>query len=140
MADTVFKTGTPGNSPFIRHTPGPWRTAKSGIFAGHTFLAHVSGGTQIATEAEVDANAQLIAAAPELLASLLALLDANHSGEPVRVARAVRSGLALLVRLASSAAHGLNAESRPDPDDTLFKRQAPAFAVVTVVLASGGAV
>lgn len=142
MADTAFKSGTPGNTPFIPHTPGPWRTAKSGIFAGHTFLAHVSGGTQIATEAEVDANAHLLAAAPELLASLLALLDANHSGEPVRIARAVWTGLALLARLSNSAVNsaeiGLNAEPEPSPDNTQFKRQAPARAVGAVVLAMGG--
>jgi hypothetical protein len=144
MADTVFKTGTPGNlSPFFTHTAAPWHAERGCIYVGEGnavhCLAEVYGGA-VASKAEADADARLIATAPELLASLLALLDANHSGEPVRVARAVRSGLALLVRLASGAAHGLNAESRPDPDDTLFKRQAPAFAVVAVGLASGGAV
>ena len=143
MADTAFKTGTPGNlSPFFTHTAAPWHAERGCIYVGEGnavhCLAEVYGGA-VATKAESDADARLIAASPELLASLLALLDANHSGEPVRVARAVRSGLALLVRLATGAVNGVNAEREPDPEGTQFKQQAPACVVNAVIaLAMGG--
>jgi hypothetical protein len=146
MADTAFKTGTPGNfPPFFTHTAAPWHAERGCIYVGEGnavhCLAEVYGGA-VATKAEADADARLIAASPELLASLLALLDANHSGEPVRIARAVWTGLALLARLSNSAVIGLNAEPEPNPDTAQFKRQAPACAVGAAgaaVLAMGGA-
>lgn len=58
------------------HAPGPWRVHPPGlaralslrIFAGTKFLASV--GNSDDTLAETQANADLIAAAPELLAAL----------------------------------------------------------------------
>ena len=71
------------------HTPGPWHFDKSGnittinenaarpLFAPRTFgkfiaSVHMDGGSL-----PVEANARLIAAAPDLLAALEALVDAT---------------------------------------------------------------
>jgi hypothetical protein len=67
------------------HTPGPWVVDRSRNIVAHSpvgavFLADVySGGPGIAT---ANANARLIAAAPDLLAALESLTDvAEHDGE-----------------------------------------------------------
>ena len=142
MANTAIKTGTPGNTPFFMHTAAPWSAERGCIYVGEgaavRCLAEVYGGA-VASDAEAHADARLMAASPELLAALLALLDANHSDEPVRVARTARAGLALLARLSNGAVKGGNAEPGPDPDNTAFKRQAPACAAVAVAWSMGGA-
>jgi hypothetical protein len=59
----------------IEHTPGPWEAIRDAVPAGFTqFTVYAEGsGRRVATAFEADANAQLIAAAPELLAALIAL-------------------------------------------------------------------
>ena len=59
-----------------KHTPGPWHVFKdSSIYSKHAdyTLAEIVAGM---TDEECDANARLIAAAPELLKALQAALDA----------------------------------------------------------------
>lgn len=63
----------------MKHTPGPWdRNIKAGgkypiIFAGRN--QHVAQACQQKNPDETEANISLIAAAPDLLAALEALLD-----------------------------------------------------------------
>lgn len=63
------------------HTPGPWRVhAVAGLIQeanGHSIAAYT--GT---SQDEADANARLIAAAPELLAALEHLLALNSGCAP----------------------------------------------------------
>jgi hypothetical protein len=88
-----------------KHTPGPWRVAAMRGFAGSIGVGP-KGETAVAVIAadafpsEREANARLIAAAPELLAALRAMIgvwehgidpsDEQEIGEPtaVRWARA----------------------------------------------------
>lgn len=59
------------------HTPGPWEQGSNGgnkVFAGHDAVALVN--TSMPAHA---ANACLIAAAPDLLAALGALIDAHRA-------------------------------------------------------------
>lgn len=73
-----------------KHTPGPWKisTARTwNIFSAESHVAtvHFSGLTPTGKQREeVDANARLIAAAPELLALKGALEVMNHSEARVR--------------------------------------------------------
>ena len=48
------------------HTPGPWRAEGPNVYAKKKLLTCVAGGEGISI-AEDDANARLIAAAPDLL-------------------------------------------------------------------------
>jgi hypothetical protein len=60
-----------------RHTPGPWRREMEEIYATIDYndylIADATGDTDLEIE-EAEANANLIAAAPELLAALKALM------------------------------------------------------------------
>ena len=61
-----------------QHTPGPWETSRDAVPAGHvqiTVYEFVSGD-RVATVFQNEANARLIAAAPDLLAALEAMLAA----------------------------------------------------------------
>jgi hypothetical protein len=64
------------------HTPGPWHlntleTVLYSVHANRGCVAEISRGTMNEVPAnEIEANARLIAAAPELLAALEALIDA----------------------------------------------------------------
>lgn len=68
----------------MSHTPGPWHAPSAGIFAGNERVAVVEalrcpklkakGGTR---NVEIAANAQLIAAAPEMLEIIQ---EAYHRG------------------------------------------------------------
>ena len=80
----------------MKHSPGPWLKMGRTIYvlqpargsarlpheAGNRFTAYVErGGTSDISEEELEANADLIAAAPELLESLKTLVDAiGHLG------------------------------------------------------------
>ncbi len=79
-----------------KHTPGPWRVGygfmESGVFSadGKTLVAGTHGSARNWRRqeqiAEQDANARLIAAAPELLAALMGLrlyVDPMMGGEEV---------------------------------------------------------
>ena len=54
------------------HTPGPWSTSKDAVPAGYVQVTvyEEATGRRVATAFEQEANAYLIAAAPELLAAL----------------------------------------------------------------------
>jgi hypothetical protein len=60
------------------HTPGPWRVTGPNVRAGDALLATVTDhwANEKTPDAEKMANARLIAAAPELLAALSAMLGA----------------------------------------------------------------
>ena len=57
-----------------KHTPGPWEISRDAVPAGHvqvTVYAETGGrGTRVATVFDREANAALIAAAPDLLAAV----------------------------------------------------------------------
>ena len=61
------------------HTPGPWIQAKHSpadvIVGGNTMIATARDGLNGIDREQAVANARLIAAAPELLTALQALLD-----------------------------------------------------------------
>ena len=54
------------------HTPGPWETSRDAVPDGHTQVTVYaeSDGERVATAFRNEANARLIAAAPDLLAAL----------------------------------------------------------------------
>jgi hypothetical protein len=53
--------------PDAKHTPGPWRNNCFQVYAGQDRIAHTGmGQLGAARSAEAEANARLIAAAPEL--------------------------------------------------------------------------
>lgn len=59
-----------------KHTPGPWATSRDAVPAGHiqiTIYAEASG-ERVATAFLAEENADLIAAAPDLLAACEAVL------------------------------------------------------------------
>jgi hypothetical protein len=81
-----------------KHTPGPWRVTNNpdGVYHDTMSLVvtdkgEVCGPRQIRLQApgDVEANARLIAAAPDLLAALKALLVMCHSPEPVKLDEAL---------------------------------------------------
>lgn len=65
----------------MKHTPGPWQAVKNGVCqsavqaSNGTWITHDAGEELSCNEAE--ANARLIAAAPELLEALQAMLNAD---------------------------------------------------------------
>ena len=64
----------------VRHTPGPWGNNKWNchehqISALGSTVALVSHSSAVISEESADANARLIAAAPDLLEALFRLLD-----------------------------------------------------------------
>lgn len=102
----------PAPTPKTAHTPGPWHVSGGNqignpnrpydIVAGFSLLAQVGvlTGTQHAI-GESQANARLIAAAPQLLAALKRILAAWDSGlmnyvgrEPGQALQAVRDAIA----------------------------------------------
>lgn len=68
-----------------KHTPGPWHTGKPELSNGYVWINPPDGCCgEIATAWHIDqgsaeANARLIAAAPDLLETLIGLLDAVQS-------------------------------------------------------------
>ena len=52
-----------------QHTPGPWTTSRDAVPSHHTQITVYaeSSGERVATVFQTEANARLIAAAPELL-------------------------------------------------------------------------
>jgi len=54
-----------------KHTPGPWETSKDAVPEGHIQITvYEPTGRRVATVFETEANARLIAAAPDLLKEL----------------------------------------------------------------------
>jgi hypothetical protein len=72
----------------VGHTPGPWITEDfAGVWAGNLELAKIRGEQGLPREA----NARLIAAAPEMLEALTILANIDPSeitAEDIRKARA----------------------------------------------------
>ncbi|WLS01696.1 hypothetical protein [Shinella oryzae] len=90
----------------VKHTPGPWEARTFSVMGGHKLadrICHVGSSTSLGpTRAhESEANARLIAAAPDLLAALIAIeesaviLGANEavSASAMKQARAVLATL-----------------------------------------------
>jgi hypothetical protein len=74
----------------FKHTPGPWGVHNNEVFAGpfkrikggiSGFRAHICEIDDLDLDGidEIEANARLIAAAPDLLEALHLLLDATYS-------------------------------------------------------------
>lgn len=69
------------------HTPGPWYTSKDAVPEWHVQVTVSSEetGERVATVFQTEANAQLIAAAPDLLAVAQTLLsEADSTGGHTR--------------------------------------------------------
>jgi hypothetical protein len=88
------------------HTPGPWKhrngntyfdkmgtlmTADLVVAPDHTWLAAVWQNDSVRTQ---EANARLIAAAPDLLAALMRLVDAGAPGETLQARGQARAAIA----------------------------------------------
>lgn len=72
-----------------QHTPGPWQYAQEGVAAfgivkpdGHS-VVHLSALRNSTAHAELEANARLIAAAPDMASALRAILFQLTQGEKV---------------------------------------------------------
>lgn len=86
-----------------KHTPGPWETSRDAVPAGHVQITvyAAADGQRVATAFREEANARLIAAAPDLLAAMEEALDAlrcegsyehlsrRSSGEQIDAAHAI---------------------------------------------------
>lgn len=59
-----------GYNMTTQHTPGPWDASRCATPPGHTQYTIYAGDTRVAMAFETDANAHLVAAAPDLLAAL----------------------------------------------------------------------
>lgn len=103
-----------------KHTPGPWQVARQTSPNNHWYVLaaspHVEGKSQTVCElngpwnpSNYDANAKLIAAAPELLSSLTATLDALDE---------------VMGRLAKSAPRLLPADVTVEPWKTALRARA----------------
>jgi hypothetical protein len=75
-----------------QHTPGPWKFGS--ISNGDFYKRNIAGAdgyhvalTSSRDDAEVDANARLIAAAPELLEALQAIIDTGLSTSKIGAAK-----------------------------------------------------
>ncbi len=82
-----------------QHTPGPWELSRDAVPDWHTQITVYTEatGTRVATVFEREANAHLIAAAPELLAACEAALDRDdvadcELGDMLRAAIAKAKG------------------------------------------------
>lgn len=107
-----------------KHTPGPWRADCRSILTGEgpsiRCLADVFSGATDSLE-QANANCHLIAAAPELLSALRALLVAhealNDTGYGIAACqqndRAEAAAVALLARLDGTAAEKPGSASLP---------------------------
>lgn len=69
-----------------RHTPGPWSVSRDGVPEWHKqYTVYSEQGERVATAFLDEANARLIATAPELLAFVQMLLASNDVPEgPIR--------------------------------------------------------
>lgn len=65
------------------HTPGPWATSRDAVPAGHVQITVYAEGTgeRVATAFGSEANAHLIAAAPDLLSAAKAILFQVDQGK-----------------------------------------------------------
>lgn len=91
-------TRNESNDAKVQHTPGPW--AHSALAGDHEFAVYAEAtGRDIALVRDFDeANARLIAAAPELLAACNRMLDASASTDASEWAEAVEQMEAAIAR------------------------------------------
>ncbi len=77
-----------------KHTPGPWRVTGPNVRAGHALLAIVCDhwADEKTPEPEKEANARLIAAAPDLLDALKEITLEHGMTEKARAAIAKATG------------------------------------------------
>ena len=68
-----------------KHTPGPWHTRKPEESNGYVWINPIDGccgeiatAWPLTTDAEAEANARLMAAAPELLEALQEIADSDR--------------------------------------------------------------
>ncbi len=82
-----------------KHTPGPWESQATAGYETHGQRAVYAeeNGKDIAIVYDGEANARLIAAAPELLEACKALVGSDHDG------KSFTSRAALATRLARAA-------------------------------------
>ena len=75
-----------------QHTPGPWTFAKG----PHRIEVHTTPALAYAFSISDEANARLIAAAPDLLAALEALFEDKYLADPINAdrMRAARAAIA----------------------------------------------
>ena len=86
----------PVESSVMQHTPGPWTVRNIATRDHYIGPANDGGAPSVgfalsrvcSTEAQVSANARLMAAAPELLECLRALLDEHPGTKNVRIVKA----------------------------------------------------
>lgn len=64
-----------------KHTPGPWSIGKYGDVTDATGEVVRAKGLALTRGAEAEANARLIAAAPDMLAALKAVLRSAETGK-----------------------------------------------------------
>jgi hypothetical protein len=99
---TASKTGAPGNSRIVFHTPGPWTADDGCIYASGTPVALAYSTTVSAQES--DANARLMAASPALLGAVVALVFAVMDDDPAVMAQALRQAVGALALVEGGAA------------------------------------
>ncbi len=89
-----------------KHTPGPWRIEGAGHMhaAGSTALMHENYCIAVFRGVDSDANARLIAAAPDMLDALRLALDYCESGA---VEDSIPGTLSETIRAAIAAATGV---------------------------------
>ena len=88
-----------------KHTPGPWVAEEYPVSHDHTVWGVCDGNGRLLTDIHTDADARLIAAAPELLEALRWMLDA-YVEDPLE---ANRSGAEEAARDAIAKALGRDA-------------------------------
>ena len=89
------------------HTPGPWTVDYTDdnlrIYAGDLLIGEVNGSTEHIEvrgldEETTEANAWLIAAAPDLLAALERILARTERGEDAKVVEQARAAIGKAMR------------------------------------------
>ncbi len=77
------------------HTSGPWVTNQSGLVTAGKNRLHIAQTATIGMGHAADANARLIAAAPDLLAALRELLADPYLSDPINTDRMAQARAAI---------------------------------------------
>lgn len=93
------------------HTPGPWTAQCFLVTAGHDQITHCGGNLPNNRSHEAEANARLIAAAPDLLAALLS------AKETIKVWHNIRGN---------------------DPTWSIYDARSPEMQIINTALAKAG--
>lgn len=93
-----------------KHTGGDWQTSKSindiSIYSGGADLALVYKNSRGIDEQEAEANARLIAAAPEMLSNCMATLEDLESGNMRENSETYQMAIDNLRNVIQKAIHG----------------------------------